>query len=706
LYLKEVMNNLNKILRLSLAGVVIVGSSDAFGMENLSQLWSRTFEKISQVASPREMRFLSVVPLLGTMASYFTGHISTAAFFGLSTLSMHSVAYIQNRYIKDLQLQLLHALADKKPLKPIVRKFDKKLAYHVMSDAISSIVVQRSNQLKIELQEKLKTMSPRTAWKLYFEGDNALAQDLHNILLYNNADPYYGNSFYQKVLDILQVKSMQLQNDALKQLHTNFQENASPLYAIQTCLDKLYEANIDIPKAISFIGVDGLRRLVQEYPTKQSSAMRDCLALLISHDINPYTRDDTGKNAFDYAQGDQILLALLSKTRHLDAPFTDYEKAPTIMEAFLAYHLHLDLHSQSKEIFTWLSKPENLPLFSMIKRERQFTQAATNTIDQASHYVFYHAHAGMHRIIQDINRHILQFEQQDDVRDFIPVRFWHHCQKSSNILDFIVSTGLDGNSPTLINDNVPKIQQNLLAVNLSFLGNAQRSGESTMFYYRENRSIAQYDTRELIIKTCEYYDFNAVHLVKILNQNMSDACGSVLQIFIPRQYVNHIVYLAQPWGIPYKTNLGFDGFQTVGAIQCHTKITPIIDSIRSETFTRKVSPYIMDRLQARIVLGQDIMLNYKSGIKIFRIDHMSNKERQRYKKIIDDGCRLMFINWLERILQRNPDGTCGVKQEALNRIKDTPLGKLVQNHDQVRALLQKLRAEARASASKDRQSKL
>jgi len=443
------------------------------------------------------------------------------------------------------------------------------------------------------------------------------------------------------------------------------------------------------------------------------------MQLIITAGINPYAQDKSGRNAFDYAEGDTMLIDMLLDTHHIP-PMSksivsdDSDHAPTMLEAFLDHHHRRGAHSKEREIFTWLGDPQNIRLLAMERRERQFTAAPKNAPEKAEYCVFYHAHHGMLRIFQDIARHVFEFEHQVVAQDFIPLRFWHDAQGVSHASQFIISKGLDkGTALNGINDNMKGITENILAVNLSFFGNSYTKGESTMWYYKDNRSIARNSLNGLLERIFNYYDFDI--------SKMEDVCrcaqgtlekGSVVQIFIPRKYVNRVVYLAEPWGLPYKTDLGFEGFEMCGSVKSQQKITPIIDSIRRGTFVEEINkrnfhgPYFMNVLQARIVLGKDVMLNGKSGVKIFRNDNLSATDAKKYSKDIADCCRLIFIDWLERILQQNPDGTCGVKQEALDRIKDTPLGKLVQDHDRIHALLQKLRAEAQASASENRQSKL
>jgi hypothetical protein len=479
---------------------------------------------------------------------------------------------------------------------------------------------------------------------------------------------------------------------------------------------------------------DELKSLIQQYRSLRSQgypepqvigrklelkAYVDMIQKMIENGINPYARDSGGRNAFDEAQGDTMLTDVLLDTRH-SPPISnrltsnDPDHAPTMIEAFLDHHYTRGVHSKAQDIFTWLGDPQNIRLLAMERRERQFIRAPKDAPEKAEYCVFYHAHQGLLRLFQDIGRRIFEFEHQRIAQDFIPLRFWHDAQATSDASQFIVAKGLDkGTAWTGINDNNTDIMKNILAVNLSLLGNSYVQGESTMWYYRDNRSIAKDIIEGLFRHIFEYYDFDA--------SKMEDAfrCGwgtfqhgSVMQIFIPRQYVDRVVYLAEPWGLPYKTDLGFEGFEMCGSVKSQQKIIPIIDSIRKGTFIAQVNqqglngPQRMDKLQARIVLGKDVMLNDKSGVKMFRNDNLSSASVASYTNAIHNFCQQLFIDWLERILQRNPDGTCGVKQEALNRIKDTPLGKFVQNHDQVRALLQKLRAEAWASASKDRQSKL
>jgi len=683
---------ISRLPRLILAGCAILGPFQAYGMERLSQLWSHISDQISRHATPKKMILLGAGSLSGATASYISGHPYATALCCLGVVATGGIAYIKDLYIKNFKHQLYDALHREQPLKPIARKFASKIAFDDFMNIMHPVIAQRAQKIIKELETKLYTISPRLVWQQYFEKPQSPAEDLHNIFFINKIP---NNHYYQTMRSKLQRRIDELKKKALEQFDHDLHHNVCIIDALKKCFEDLYAANIDLQTAVSLIGEEALRQLVQYYTLHQSPTVKHYIELFIDNDSNPYMHDTSGKNAFDHAQENQELVEALLKTRHIDA------RAPTIMEAFLASHHHFqctnNVHTQA--LFEWLGNPDNIPLLSMLHRERHFTQADTHALDQAPFYVFYHGHKGELRFMQDLYRHILQFEQQDAVDNFIPLRFWHDCQKTSDALNFITTKKIDKG---IMDHYFQEIQQNLLSVNLSFLGNAETRGESTMFYYQNNISAAPHDPTELIKKICTYYDFNQKYLSKLL-QKIDVSRGSVLQIFIPRHYVNKIVYLSRISGLLYKNNLGFEGFATVGETQCHTKITPIIDSIRAGTFIQKLNQQkyigshayrIMDELQARIVLGQDVMLNHKSGVKIFRIDRMSREERQKYMKQVDEGCRLMFIDWLERILKRNSDGTCGVKQKALDLIKDTPLGKLIQNHDRVRALLKELRAEA------------
>lgn len=464
-----------------------------------------------------------------------------------------------------------------------------------------------------------------------------------------------------------------------------------------------------------------LMRLIKDYATSSPLhkwGIKDLAKALIEHGVNPYIKDTADNNPIRAAQDmpeqdSEVISNILLATRHsppVDMASINSDEAPTMLEVFIDHYRNRGTTPYGRELLAWLSNRNNIHLFRMYCHEKELTAASREAVEKSPYCVFYHAHKGSQRLIQDIGHAILQFEQQETINSFIPLRFWHNGQKDSDAIKFILDHGMNqASNSSKINDGADDIRQHLLSVNLSFLSNLLEAGCSTIQYYRENYSMQAHSPTLWLQNVCAYYDFNASIITRLLEQIGAlniESRGSVVQIFIPRQYVDQVVYLAIAFGSPYKTDLGFEGFEMCGSVKSQRKITPIIDSIRKGTFIDRVNrqglsgPQRLETLQARIVLGQDVMLNYKSGVKIFRIDNASSDARKQYIQYIDNFCRSVFIDWLERILQQNPDGTCGVKQEALDRIKDTPLGKLVQDRDQVRALLQKLRAEVCGSAIK------
>jgi hypothetical protein len=103
----------------------------------------------------------------------------------------------------------------------------------------------------------------------------------------------------------------------------------------------------------------------------------------------------------------------------------------------------------------------------------------------------------------------------------------------------------------------------------------------------------------------------------------------------------------------------------------------------------KLTKGALEGLQARIIIGKDIMLNPQSGVKIFREVNLPKAKLIAYRNFVSKIALLAITDWLERFLK----DTLG--QEIIDRVKDTPLGQLIKDRKKVEALLQELRSVAR-----------
>lgn len=205
-----------------------------------------------------------------------------------------------------------------------------------------------------------------------------------------------------------------------------------------------------------------------------------------------------------------------------------------------------------------------------------------------------------------------------------------------------------------------------LSVNVSLFGNVLKwhFGESSLHYFMTNTSM-QNDIESLILRFLNNYDLrlkNHKNIFGIVREK-----GHLLQIFIPKNQLGKCSYVSYPRGIPVCR--GSETCMTYRDLMACLKIT------HHKTGWDKEEAGVFP--QMRLILHPDIMLNPKSGVKIFRYTSMLPEVDQAYQHAFKEVTRIMFIEWFERMQQGN------VKQEALERICHTKLGQKILRRDPI-----------------------
>ena len=165
-------------------------------------------------------------------------------------------------------------------------------------------------------------------------------------------------------------------------------------------------------------------------------------------------------------------------------------------------------------------------------------------------------------------------------------------------------------------------------------------------------------------------------------------------MFIPKKLVDQSIYLAQRWGCAYQGDLNVGGYDEKLGYQA--RISPILAAIETGNVPRgKLTKEVLLELQARIVLGKDIVLNPKSGVKIFREVNLPPQKLAWYQKQIESIARAVIIDWLQRVLANK------IPAKVMKRIASTPLGVLLKDKAKAQRLFDELvKQEQREQAKK------
>ena len=119
------------------------------------------------------------------------------------------------------------------------------------------------------------------------------------------------------------------------------------------------------------------------------------------------------------------------------------------------------------------------------------------------------------------------------------------------------------------------------------------------------------------------------------------------------------------WATPYRQPLVSSDFNAQK--QRHMHIKPIVDAYKQtpNSFAD------LDILQARLLFSQDILLNPKSGVKIFRHTTLPQAKLEDYKKKLKKITHDIYNYWLPSLTKNS------IAQNKL--LAQMPLGILLRN---------------------------
>jgi hypothetical protein len=302
---------------------------------------------------------------------------------------------------------------------------------------------------------------------------------------------------------------------------------------------------------------------------------------------------------------------------------------------------------------------------SIIECERQYTN---------DYYVFYHAQRQELRVFQDFLKEMYEFLKiNKGLKDFHFLRFWHDMPVAADANSFID----ENNKKGYWNDSEGGMQKILLSVNLALFGSCTEvaAGECTFDYFLKSRSIAYYDTISLFGEVFKFFDFDKKYISELANLQymIKTQEGTLFQIFIPRKLIDKCGYLSRAFGIPYDKevpgadfNVTLKRHKTISEPlnmyrQGPVPIKPISVKRYKNVRTKKIAiksddsnkAYVIDKMQARLIFSQDMMLNPDSGIKVYRYTTVSAPDMARYQMNLKEIAHNLFVDWLEHLQSNN-----------------------------------------------------
>lgn len=283
-----------------------------------------------------------------------------------------------------------------------------------------------------------------------------------------------------------------------------------------------------------------------------------------------------------------------------------------------------------------------------------------------SHYVFYHGQNDVFRLLHDfLNAVYEELYLHPPLDEFYMMRLWYESREKANMDKFIEE--YEGGKPIVWNDQGGPLVKELLSVNFSIFGNTNQWGECTLKAFVRNRSYFFNSVMPLIKDVFNTFGFDKKYLQDLaaLPQLITTKEGTIYQIFVPKDLIDSCGYVCHRWATPFRQPLVTSDFDAKK--QRHMHLKPIADAYK-KTPNNLAD---LDILQARLLFSQDVLLNPKSGVKIFRYTTASKTQLDTYKKKLKEITNQIYSDWI---------GTLTPNKIAQNKfLSKTPMGVLMRS---------------------------
>lgn len=249
--------------------------------------------------------------------------------------------------------------------------------------------------------------------------------------------------------------------------------------------------------------------------------------------------------------------------------------------------------------------------------EQLFQDILTREYEHSKNYqVFYHGQMRDFMLPQDVYTGLYKILKKKLLHHFIILRNKDkELEQFSCAKDFIQHFTSNGEftAPTW-NDTHDHIKKHIMPLNVSLFGNTEfQNGECSFGFFISSSNITslnQVDFVEHIFKRFAYQDYfpsykkDIEELSTLLADNEPTKTGMLLQLFIPKNLVDKVVYRSYPFGIPYHGN----------KLEKHS-LSSELDDYKKTKHT--VNNATLDQFQCRL-LTNPVLVNPNKGVKVFR----------------------------------------------------------------------------------------
>ena len=302
---------------------------------------------------------------------------------------------------------------------------------------------------------------------------------------------------------------------------------------------------------------------------------------------------------------------------------------------------------------TYDTKPYEELIKQIFDREKQY----------GDYYVFYHGTDNVWRLAQDVyTRLYAHFKKisPQTMKDFIFLRF-NEGLNDVAVNNFLINKLRESG---LVNDHT--LGNDILAVNLALFGNVGTPPECTWQYFIKSRGHTA-PTRSLYESIMNTFGLSHTYINELMKlvELYQTKEQTILQIFIPKNMVNAIGYLAWIRGIPADQQIMHTVLRSVQdktfektapALDHYTQLfkqdqekQPLFKNVMTKLGTQQFSlDYFLtfyrnrpadiediNNFQARLFLTRNVLLNPLSGVKIFRCSTATDAQLKKYHEKLD-----------------------------------------------------------------------
>ena len=242
-----------------------------------------------------------------------------------------------------------------------------------------------------------------------------------------------------------------------------------------------------------------------------------------------------------------------------------------------------------------------------ITREKEFLD---------THYVLYHGQRNELCLLQDFLKKLFHaMEIRASAKDFEMMRAWFDALDKVETNDYLNTRGTWSYNG-----------KEIFCANLSLFGNRNNSTSCTFHYFISDFNLTPFGPDSFLKEIFNHFGFDLKYIDELLKlvKNIRTPEGRLFQVFIPKKKIDQFVYLSSTGATPWANPIVAKEFDYT--LWRHRSIAPILDLYQTNPGSIKD----IDALQARVICSKNLMLNPRSGVKVFEYTTIPHDKFENY----------------------------------------------------------------------------